>query len=85
MTKESNVYRMTEVFQKFNDAPSKKIPAIVARHPQFAEYLLSTANHEVWEYIHSVSRFYINRYSQLLEIDRLPSAKFWHKNRVTQR
>ena len=80
----NNVYQMTEAFEKFDDAPNRKIPAIVARHPKFAEYLLSTTDHEVWEYIHSVSKFYINRYSQLLEVDRMPTAKFWHKNRVTQ-
>ncbi len=84
MTKKNNVYKMTEVFKKYSDAPRKKIPAIVERHPKFSDYLLSTAKHEVWEYIHSVSKFYINRYSQLLEVDRAPSAKFWHKNRVTQ-
>jgi hypothetical protein len=84
MTQENNVYQMTEVYEKFDDAPNKKIPAIVERHPEFAEYLLSTADHEVWEYVHSVSKFYINRYSQLLETGRMPSAKFWHKNRVTQ-
>ena len=79
-----NVYQMTEACEKFNDTPNKKIPAIAERHPEFAEYLLSTSDHEVWEYVHSVSKFYINRYSQLLEIDRMPSAKFWHKDRVTQ-
>lgn len=84
MTKENNVYQMTEAFKKFDDTPNRKIPAVVKRYPKFAEYLLSTSDHEVWEYIHSVSKFYINRYSQLLEIDRMPSAKFWHKNRVTQ-
>jgi hypothetical protein len=84
MTKKNNVYRMTEVFQKFERTPHKKTTAIEERHPKFAEYLSSTANHEVWEYVHSVSKFYINRYSQLLEVDRTPSAKFWHKNRVTQ-
>ena len=84
MTKKNNVYQMTEAFKKFDDTPNRKIPAIVSRHPEFSEYMLSTADHEVWEYVHSVSRFYIERYSQLLEIDRMPSAKFWHKNRVTQ-
>lgn len=79
-----NVYQMTEVFEKFVEGPGKKTLAIAQRYPKFVEYLLSTSDHEVWSYIHSVSRFYINRYSQLLEIDRMPSAKFWHKNRVTQ-
>ena len=80
----NNVYQMTETLEKFDDTPNKKIPAIAERHPRFVEYLLSTSDHEVWEYVHSVSKFYINRYSQLLETGRLPSAKFWHKNRVTQ-
>ena len=84
MTKSNNVYKLTEVYEKFVETPNKKTPAIVKRHPKFAEYLLSTSDHEVWEYVHSVSKFYINRYSQLLENDRMPSAKFWHKNRVTQ-
>jgi len=84
MSVPDNVYEMTEAFQKFKNTPRKKIPAIAARHPDFAEYLLSTANHEVWEYVNAVSRFYIYRYSQLVELHRTPSAQFWHKNSVTR-
>mgnify|MGYP003147838128 CR=1 FL=1 len=79
-----NVYKMTDALEKFDQTPPRKDPAIVERYPNFSEYMMETADHEVWEYVHSVSRFYIERYSQLLEIDRLPSARYWHKNRVTQ-
>ena len=81
---EDNVYNLTDVFEKFNETPGKKISAMADRHPGFAEYLLSTADHEVWEFAHAASRFYIERYSQLQEIDRTPSAKFWHKSNVTR-
>jgi len=84
MSTPDNVYRMNKLFEIFNGAPPRKIPAIADRHPKFADYLLSTADHEVWEFAHAASRFYIERYSQLQEIDRTPSAKFWHKSNVTR-
>ena len=84
MSKPKNYYRMTQLFEKFEDAPSREITDIEVQNPEFCKNLLLTADHEIWRDVHSVSKFYINRYSQLLEIDQLPSAKFWHKDRVTR-
>ena len=84
MSDRDNVYHMTEVFEKFNNAPPKTITAMAEKHPGFSEYLLSTSGHEVWELAHSISRFYIERLAQLEDVNRAPSAKFWHNTRVQQ-
>ena len=48
VSEQKNFRRMTQLFEKFEDAPSREIPSIVSHNPEFCDRLLSTADHEIW-------------------------------------
>ena len=84
MTKKNNVYEMTKIATDFYKTENKATPHFESKYPHFANYCMENHNHEIWEYMHAVSKFYIQRYAQLADSNRVGSAKFWHRNNASR-
>ena len=84
MTRSNNVYEMTKIAADFYKERNKSITTFQKKYPDFANYCMETHNHEIWEYMHSVAKFYIQRYAQLADSNRVGSAKFWHRNNASR-